>query len=254
MNQTTLTNLPTTTVAVTTTTAASNQPFSGFTWQGYLRSVICVMGLLTNGINMAVFVNPQLKETSYRFMLSKSAANFLYLAVSFVNEFLVYCVNCGFSTTYLAVLYIITMYVYSIGTLSIYRAFIENMILLHTFCILTNKNWTRKISAILIILVLFVLACAYNVPKLFAYSIQKTPGQETFYVSSTEFGTSATNKSLVIGQTLFKIVLTSITLPIINFLNMILFRRRFKNRVIHATTMGGGTTTQCKKNTIDYIF
>lgn len=225
MNQTN----STTTRAITTT--ASLSIVSSLTWQDYVRLAISSVGLITNGINISVFLNPKLKETSYRFMLAKSVANFLYLAISFANEFLVYCSTCEISSTYFANLYAITMYVYSIGTLSIYRAFIENMILLHTYCILTNKNWTKKIPSWLIILGLTVIACAYNIPKLFNYSINQIPGQDVWYVSMTSFGISATNKTLTIAQTIFKIFLTSVTLPLINILNMIMFRRRFKNRI-----------------------
>lgn len=216
--------------------SSGESPLSGFGWTDYVYFSISVAGVCTNAINICVFLSPKLKETSYRFMLARSVANLLYLALSFVDEFLVYCNNCPITYTYFAVLYTITAYVFLIGTLSIYRAFIENVILLHTYCILTNKNWTKIIRSIWIVLILAVISLVYNIPKLFSFSIEQVPGVDMFYVDYTKFGASFTNKVLVITQTLFKIFLTSVLLPVNNLVNLILFRRRFNNRIISTTT------------------
>lgn len=210
--------------------------FVGFTWSAYPRLVLSALGIFTNSINIIVFVHPRLlKEITYRFMLAKSLGNFIYLMIAFMNEYFVFCVNCPITQTLFSGIYKLYIYIFAYGVFSIYRAFIEDLIVIHTFCILTNKNWTRKLPSVILILVLLILAGVYNIPKMFAYTIGKVPNREVYTLATTAFGISEANKTVSITLTSFKIFLTSAFMPFVNIVNLVLFRKRFKNRIFSTT-------------------
>jgi hypothetical protein len=61
---------------------------------------ICVFGLVTNLINIAVFLNPQMKDFSFKYMLASSLSDFLYLGLGSYS-FMDLCDECPLHNNFL---------------------------------------------------------------------------------------------------------------------------------------------------------
>lgn len=217
----------------TTTTIAPI--FVGFTWSGYVRSSLSIVGLILNTINIGVFLSPKLKDTSYKYMLAKSLVNWSYLAFTLATEFISYCVNCDWSPTFMSKFFTIAVGVYFLSVLSLYRTLIDITISVHTYLILINKNWNKQYTYLLVLVGLFIFAAVFNIQKPFTLTIIQI-GPNSFMYVFTQYGLSDLNRILLSVQTLFRIFLAVVLLSIINLANLVLFRRRFKNRTIGTLT------------------
>lgn len=206
--------------------------YAGFSWSGYVRISLSLFGFFFNTINIFAFLSSILKDTSYKYMLAKSVASWIYLALTLTTEFIAYCVNCDWSLSYLSKFWTIAIGVYFLSCLAFFRILIDITLSLYTYLILVNKTWTKKYIYLVILVGEFVFSILFNLQKPFTYSVIQAPGQSGFANAFTQFGQSDFNKILNIFQSLFKIFLAVILLAIINMANLILFRRRFNDRVI----------------------
>lgn len=202
-----------------------------FDWTNYVRMSLSFFGVVTNSINIWVFMGSGLKEASYRFMLAKSVANLLYLAIALVNEMLINCVNCLFIMNYGIALYTIVISSFLLNSLSFFRTMIDLLIVIHVFCILANKDWTTKLAYRWIILIMIAVTSAYNLFKPFFFWIYQVPNSSQVFVYVTPFGVSQVSRILMVTQSFIKIVLTSFVYPLINIKNIFLFRQRYGTRI-----------------------
>jgi len=209
--------------------------FSGFTWSGYISSIVCLFGLVTNALSIWIFFSPKLKHVLYKLMLAKSIGSFAYLTISLITEFVSYCVYCDWSSTYFTALYTLVFNIFISSSLTIFRLFIDVTISLQLYCILANKNWLGKVSLSWILVILGVFAIVYYIQNPFTYEIIQVPGQNMFYLLSTKFGLSEANKILTIVQMFVRLFLGVIVVGLVNSVNIILFKRRYMNRVISST-------------------
>lgn len=229
--------------------SSANLPHPKIIWSGYIRATISFIGVIASLLNILVFTNHKLNERPYKFMLGKSTANFIYLLITFTNEFVVNCVDCLFSLAYANTFYTVAVNVYILGALSIYRILVELMVVTNTYSILINKNWLRQWPNAFILIMLAIFSLLFNLQKCFMFEIVRLG--DYFYPKETRFGESNVNKYILIVQTLIKIFLTSVVFPIVNVRSMILFKRRFKNRVFRVATNQINLT--CKKNNFYYF-
>lgn len=217
-----------------TNSSIPSQMYTGiiFSWPNYIKISLSLFGMLTNIVNILIFTSSRLKETSYKFMFAKSTANLLYLIISFLNEFLVICVNCMSNLNYASAVYSIAINFYLYTTLSFFRTILDLMIVVHTYCILKNKHWTTKIAYHWYLLIIGIIAFVYHSYKPFMYWIYQVPNGSKTNLYATSFGSSNTSKLLLMVQAFIKIFLTSLLYPFISLTNLYHFRRRFGNRIL----------------------
>lgn len=202
--------------------------FIGLTASSYVKIVISVFGMLTNLVNIIVFLSPKLKDVSYRLMMSKSVANIVYLAVAFELEIVVNCVNCAWSGSFISVWDNIAFGIYFLSCLAVFRILIDIAISIYTYCILINKPYNR--SLILVLVILFVVSLLYNLNKVFMLTALQLPNQK-YILMLTSFGLSYASQVIQIVTTVFRIFLAVVVVSLINLANVIKFSKRFKSRV-----------------------
>lgn len=209
------------------TNSSSISKFSGLTWPLYARLVVACCGIVTNAINIWVFLNPKLKDLSYNYMLISSVTNFFYLCISLMTVFFTFCINCQSSTAYLSTIYSIGFTFYFSSSLAFFRITIEVVLSLNTYCTLTNRNWLNKIPYKRIVFVLFAFALLIYGQQRFSYSIVQIKGP-TGYAYSTQnsvFGDSDIGKFWAIGQSCVRLILAVFVITTLNVLNAIEFRK-----------------------------
>ncbi len=62
--------------------------------------IVCVIGIITNLLNIIVFCNPKMKDPSFKFMLTISIANFFINSFS-IYGFIIYCDKCTLNRSYI---------------------------------------------------------------------------------------------------------------------------------------------------------
>lgn len=212
----------------------------GLSWPLLIRSIITPCGVLTNFINICIFISPKLKDISYKYMLVNSITNFFYLVFCFMGLFFSSCinVNCHSSQTLFATIYTISIINYFTSSLAIFRILIEVTLSLHTYCILTQQKWLTKVSYKLILLILFIISLLFYLEQLFAYSIVTIMSDDdeqrsVVYTSvDNSFGTSALGKSIAVVQFSVRLFLVVVVLTLLNIMNVVQFVRRFGHRKI----------------------
>lgn len=202
------------------------------TWDLTFRLVVLGIGIVTNIINIAVFVNPRLKDDSYKYMLTNSVTNFFYLTITFIGVLLYNCTYCPSSQTYASVVFSIGLIFYVSSCLAIFRIVVEIALSVRTYLILTNKNYER-ISYRQIIPILFVISMLYYGQQPFIYDIVELrgPSGQVLYGSRTNlFGNSSFAKILVIVQFSVRIFLAVVVLSTVNSLNVFEFKKLHAQR------------------------
>lgn len=218
-------NLTTTT---TTTNGIAPPNISGFRWPDYAALSVCGLGIVTNTINILVFLNRRrFRNANYNFMLAKSVTNLVYLIVSFLVEFFVYCINCPITFTYFANIYAIYFAFYLASCLAIFRILIEIALSFRVSFILTRRERLVNISYKPILIVLGLISLLYYANKPFAFRIESIPGTSMFYLNYSRFGETAVFSILVIVQQIVRIFLAVVLLTIVNLVNLVLFRERY---------------------------
>lgn len=217
--------------------------FIGLKWSAYMGPIISLLGILTNFINICIFLNPKLDETSYRYMLSNSITNLLYLVFIFMATFFVGCLNCLSSQTYFAEFYRIFINDYFTSCLAIFRILIDITLSVRTLRVLKNKKWLENISYKWILIFWFLFSLIFYVPVAFAYAIYSMMSQspiygsiQLFYADVNDFGNSLAYVVISNIETSVRLFLAVVVLSTVNVLNVIEFRRRFCHGVFKNQT------------------
>lgn len=201
-------------------------------WSGYVRASISLIGILTNTVNISVFLNGELKNTSYKLMMAKSVANLLYLLIAFINEIVAFCSNCVWRSYYLTVFYSFAFSICLAVMLAIFRILVEITLSIYILCLLINKPWTKKHTWIWILIGLAVLSFGiYSQKPLLFNIVQVVPGENLYKLVSTDLGLSDANDVLTVVQTFTRIFLSVIVLSTVNLINLYFYKRRYNDRV-----------------------
>lgn len=197
-------------------------------WITYIGIWLLGFGTLTNLINISVFANPKLTDLSYKYMLAKSIANFLYLAFTFANQLMNYCSICPWGTSYSAAVYNMTIGLYVLSCICIFRALVENLLSIYTYSILTHRTWFTRSTFKWNIFISLVLAAFIYASKPFNFYIGST--KDTFYVGYTNFALSKANQIISYAQSLIRLVLSVVSLTAVNLLNVVQFTQKYQRR------------------------
>ena len=209
--------------------------YSGLTWDLYTRMVFAILCILTNIINICVFLNPKLKDITYKYMLINSITNVIYMALSCSSVLFYYCNECPSSQTYLSALFSIIFTFYIFDCLKLFHIIIQIIISMRIYLILLN-NTHKANSYKRILTISATLTMAFFIQEPFSFEIFTRRNQFdsiVFHIRANEFGKSVLGRSLVIAQFSTRIFLAVFVLGFINILSVIEFRKRFNHRNHH---------------------
>ena len=141
-------------------------------WAYLIQPVVCIFGVIANGLNIAVFLNSKMQDVSFRYMLAISVSDLIYLVLCSYVSFLS-CTDCSFTNNYATAFYSIVIDDYLTSCLGIFALFLDITLSLQRFFILKNKPFCNKLSYKTIIFVLLIIAFLYYMPVLFFKDIVK---------------------------------------------------------------------------------
>lgn len=212
-------------------------PLSG-SWVYPLTTTVGIFGMVTNLINISVFVHPRLKEDSYKFMLASSTSNFFYVTF-FILGYVVLMCDCALNSSFFTALFSIAIIDYFTSCLAIFRIFIEITLTIKTYCILSNNTIFNLVKYQFIMIALVIVSLIYYSPICFYSYIDQgvnCDGLVTYGAVATSFGSSKTADNLVIALQSGRIILANVVLSFFNILTANKFRERYLKRKILSTT------------------
>jgi hypothetical protein len=227
-----------------------------FDWFSLVNLFICIVGILTNVVNMFVFVDKQLKDPSYKYMLLLAVNNATYL---FILLFLVF-IKCGtvcdatFSHLFITNLYLFIFIDYFTSCLAINGILIELVLSVQRLYLILSKNqksalfWRaqfRSLKAMPIALFIFSLifySPVLGLKTIISFDLNQTDkssnattaledGQQRQYaLVSNQFGQSFYGKLITITLTSVRLFLATGVLFVINLITACKFNSYFKRK------------------------
>lgn len=187
--------------------------------------IVCSLGSITSLINIFVLSNKKLKDPVYSYYLASSIIDFIYVTIIALKIFITCGSPCIFRKNYLSTLiYILYFQDYLTSCLAITNILIEVFISLQRFMIISNKKFLLNFRPILVVIFLSVFCLIYYIPVIFLKSIQHE-SKDQYALESTKFGLSSGGKIFSIVLSLIRLIFASVVLFIINWLNLIRFRK-----------------------------
>ena len=163
-----------------------------------LIPIICLFGVVTNGLNIAVFLNSKMKDPSFKYMLAISIGNFFYNGLLSYG-FIIFCEECALNKSYGTQVFKILINNYVASCLAVFVSLVEIYLSIQRYFILINKRYLYNLSCRAVMFMIVSISLLYNIPVLFCYDImsRKTFDQENIIRSDlystklSEFGKSS---------------------------------------------------------------
>jgi len=136
-----------------------------------LIPVISLFGVITNGLNICVFLNPKMKDPTFKYMLAISVSNLFYTGLLSYG-YLSYCDECNLSHAYSTQLFKILVDYFICSALALFNIFIEILISFHRYFMLKNNENVMEITKYKLMMpALLLISIIIYVPVLFTYEI-----------------------------------------------------------------------------------
>lgn len=199
------------------------------TWHDTFRlipiPVVSIIGIFTNGLNIAVFMNHRMKNSTFKYMFVISINDFIYLTLCSILS-IDFCNNCSVKYTYVYSFYLLYIDDYLTSCLAIYCILIEIVISYQRYSIITNKKYKETISFKLLLFVLLIIALLFYFPMIFLKEIKKCQnGFQLIYKNKS-------SEIVYIVISFARIFLGVLVLSAINILNGIKFSKMYHNKLL----------------------
>lgn len=194
-------------------------------WNEIGLSILSFFGSIANIVNISVFLNKNLKDSVYKYMLAISFIDFVYITL--IGCEIAY--RCGSSCDYRFNYYSIQLYEliivdYFTSCLALTNILVELYLSVDRLFLLSNSKFLHKKPVKLIIPIFLIISLCFYMPTLFLKKIIKISGK--YYTTFTNFGKSKMGKlvpGILSGVRLF---LAIIFLSFINTITFVKFRNR----------------------------
>ena len=221
---------------------SSIRPFSwSNNWQYLILPQINAFGVITNVLNVIVFLNPKLEDPTFKYMLATSLNDILYLVLTSWNIFK-YCSECPLYSSFITQVYLIYLNDYFTSSLALFNILVDIVISFQRYMILINKSYCLNLSYKWILFILMAISLTYYFPLLFFKDIliiSNTTMSNTsdefvvkYAATKNKLGVSDVGRILPIVMTVGRIFLGVGVLTVINVLNAYEFRKRFLKKSI----------------------
>ena len=211
--------------------------FISGTFSYLIFPILCIIAVLTNSLNVTVFINPKMKDTSFKYLLCISISEVFYAGIS-TFIFVTFCDHCQINKSYSVQVYIIYQALIA-RTLALFCIFCDVVLSIERYMILKNKKFLKPHWHKYVIFSLLVISFLFYFPLHFSKEIipiynnnttNMTLIDNSYKLVSTEFGKSIIGKILLINASVFRLFFGSILLTIINVMNLYEFKKRYQNR------------------------
>ena len=158
---------------------------------------LCVFGVLTNLVNVIVFMSPKLKDNSFSFMLANSLADLIFLAISAFHLYISCGILCSSRFSSLGgqifFVYIANAFLTSFAMFILVN---ETFILVQRYALIRNRTFFKNVRPVIIMSCIYLICLIYTVPSFFIRRIILLPNNMYFF-ENTDFFNSTAGQILV---------------------------------------------------------
>jgi len=194
-------------------------------------------GVITNSINTAVFMHPEMKDPSFKYLLAASISNLIYNGLH-LSFFICSCVNCLDKRSFYKLLYGLIALDFGGRAIALFSILIEIFLSIQRYMVLKNKLYLKDTTHKWLIFVLFLASLIYWTPLLlFEQIVPANFSNQTnnmtfqgYKLSKNERGLSIFGKVTLTVLQILRFFAGSIVVSIINSINVWEFRKRYSKK------------------------
>ena len=198
--------------------------------------IICLCGIVTNCVNIFVFYYSGLKEKTFKYFLTISMLDLIYLNI-FALFFVLKLVGV-IKGTYMGYMYQHFLIEYIASGLAMFVILLDVTNSLERYCILKNRTFLKEICFTKVFAVLFLISFVLYAPELFSKNIKSTLfmplSKREFYLHSAELSTFGKSKLFAVfikSVWVSRILLGSVVLTTINLMCALQLVARIRRRL-----------------------
>jgi hypothetical protein len=201
-----------------------------------INPITCLFGVFTNTINIAVFLNRQLKDSTYKYMMCHSLSNLFYLTIITFNIMSDCAEFCSTSGAYSMRIYELLFIDYLTSSLALFSILIDINLSLQRYLIVSNSRLSKFFTFKFVVPATFIFALIYYAPVLFLKDIVSNSFEQTnatvssYKLVQNDFGKSPLGHLISIVLTSFRIFLATIVLGFMNILSAYKFYMHLKSK------------------------
>ena len=204
----------------------------------FILPSICFFGIVTNLINIKVFLNKRIKDIAFKYYLLNGFSNLFYLSICFF----VFCFRCGtyyqasqLSATLVTKVYTWIFYTYIKGIFAFFTIFIQITLGFFRLCIVTNRGIDIFKRYKVICFIFFIISALIYTPNLYTQTIltsQVTKNNTTrlvYTMTTSSIGKTDFGKWSVIVVTILRGHISLCAMIIIDVYTFIKLKRQIIN-------------------------
>lgn len=184
--------------------------------------IFSILGFISNFINIAVFLHSEMKDVSFKYMLAISISNLFY-SIFMSLIMILFCTDCILNKTYEMAYLRIFIYYYFSYVFYIFSILCEFFVSVHRLLILKKVKIASKIPHRCVLLGTFLFSLIFQLSEFFSYDLietdyflNNTKANSIFTLDYSYFGASRVGVLLPICQASFRIIISTLLLPLIN--------------------------------------
>lgn len=198
-----------------------------------LFNCLRVLAILTSILNIIVFLNPMLKDSTYRLLLISSVNDLVYslmVAVLFLIRESFCVLFCSPNSQYLRCLLHIIIEDYFTSCLFMINILIELLQSFKRLFVISNKKNFQHFSMSSAMIAIFLISFTFYSPVIFLNRIGYANTTNEYIVEPTDFGHTKFGRLIPFFLSLIRLVLATLILFAINILTFVRFRKYFNRK------------------------
>lgn len=196
-------------------------------------TVLRTVAILTSILNIIVFLNSMLKDSTYRLLLI-SSLNDLFYSILVVLLFLIrepFCfLFCSSSNQYFRCVLYIFVENYLTSCLFMMNILIELLQSFKRLVVISNKKNVEKFSITGVVIVIFVISFTFYTPVIFLNKIVHLNETDEYKVEHTNFGKTNFGRMIPFFLSVIRLGLATIVLFVINVFTFVHFKKYFNRK------------------------
>lgn len=198
-----------------------------------LFTTLRVIAILTSILNIIVFLNPMLKDSTYRLLLISSVNDLAY-SLMVVVLFLIrdpFCIIfCSLSNQYFRYWLYIIIEDYLTSCLFMMNILIELLQSFKRYFVISNNKNSNTLSVFYFVIYFFLFSFIFYSPVVFLNKVVFVNNTNEYKVELTQFGISKFGRLIPFFLSLIRLTLATIVLFVLNVLTFVRFKKYFNRK------------------------
>lgn len=205
------------------------------TWKEIFFTILRLIAVTTSILNIIVFLNPVLKDSTYRLLLITSIIELIYSFLLAMYYFIQepFCIFlCTSGNQFIRCLLIILVENYLTSCLFVMNILIELWQSLKRLFLISNKKSVEKITVPIAMIIICFVSCIFYAPVMFLKKIVYSNETQHYKLENTEFGKTDFGRLIPFILSIIRLQLATTILIFLNIFTFFRFKKYFMRKSI----------------------